>query len=427
MTSPEPVIVAENQKADGTGRSPRVGRLLAFLFPATTGLVAVYQGIQQILIPAQVAQLDPLHKVETLALMTTFVAITSMIGGPLGGALSDRTRSRYGRRAPWIVVTSVASGVLMIAMGYAGNLLLLGVVYAALWLTVNMYAGTITALLPDQVPEERRGFAASLIGLATPIGVLVGVQVAGLVSSTWGYTIIAIVLVVTAVALAIGAREGSSIGLPARPKRNAAGLLTAVGNFFSGFVDRDFRLAFISRFLFFLSYATVTGFLYFTLSDYVGVGNIPNHNVGAAVATLTSVLVIGWVVVATFCGWLSDKLKRRKLFVGISSVGLALTMFIPIVSPTWTGMIVYSLFAGVFIGTFFAVDLALMSLVLPNKLSEGRDLGILGVATGLPTILAGALAGLLITIFGGYTALYAFGAISALSSGVVVFFIRKVR
>ena len=32
------------------------------------------------------------------AIMTTFVAITSMIGIPLGGALSDRTRSRFGRR-----------------------------------------------------------------------------------------------------------------------------------------------------------------------------------------------------------------------------------------------------------------------------------------------------------------------------------------
>ena len=82
---------------------------------------------------------------------------------------------------------------------------------------------------------------------------------------------------------------------------------------------------------------------------------------------------------------------------------------------------------GVFIGTYFAVDLALMSLVLPNKLQEGRDLGILNVAVGLPTILSGLIAGAIITFLGGYASLYVFGAICAVVSGVVVLFIRKVR
>jgi MFS family permease len=431
MTNPEPLIVTKLEAAatstPSADKPPRIGRLLAFLFPATTGMIAVYQGIQTILIPGQVEHLDPAHKVGTLAIMTTFVAITSMIGIPLGGALSDRTRSRLGRRTPWILGTAAVSGVLMIAMGYAGNILLLAVLYTALWLTSNMYQGAVTALLPDRVPEARRGLAASLIGLATPIGILVGVAVAGAAGPTYGYLIIAIVLVVTAVALAFGAREGSSLALPPQPKRETVGLLPAIGNFLSGFADRDFRLAFVSRFFLSLAYATASGFLYFTLSDYIGTDNVPNHDVPAAVVTLTFVLVIGWVLVATFGGWLSDRLQRRKLFVAIAAVGLAITMFIPIISPTWTGMLVYSVFAGIFIGTYFAVDLALMSLVLPNKLSEGRDLGILNVATGLPTILSGAIAGLLITFLGGYAALYVFGAVCALISGVVVLFIRKVR
>jgi MFS family permease len=102
-------------------------------------------------------------------------------------------------------------------------------------------------------------------------------------------------------------------------------------------------------------------------------------------------------------------------------------MFVPIVLPTWNGMLIYSVLLGVFIGTYFAVDLAIMSLVLPNALQEGRDLGILNVAVGLPTILSGALAAGIITFLGGYTSLYLFGAICALASGIVVLFIKKVR
>ncbi|BDZ49597.1 MFS transporter [Frondihabitans sucicola] len=427
MTNPDPLIVTTVEEAVASEKPPSVGRLLTFIFPATLGLIALFQGIQQILIPSQVAQLDPAHKVGVLALMTTFVAITSMIGIPLGGALSDRTRSRFGRRTPWILGTGVVSSVLMIAMGYSGNLVLLAVLYTALWLTSNMYQGAVTALLPDRVPEARRGLAASIIGLATPIGLLVGVAVAGAAGPFWGYVIIALVVAVTALLLVFGIREESSVDLPPQPKRESGTWIASVGHFLHAFADHDFRLAFISRFFLSLSYATATGFLYFTLSDYIGTENLPGHSVTGAVTIVDVVLVIGWVAIATFGGWLSDKLQRRKLFVGIAAVGLAVTMFIPIISPTWTGILVFALFAGIFIGTYFAVDLALMSLVLPDKLSEGRDLGILNVATGLPTILSGAVAGLLITFAGGYAALYVFGAICALISGVVVFFIRKVR
>jgi MFS family permease len=409
-----------------TAKPPRFLRLMVFLLPATTGLIALFNGIQTILIPAQIEHIDPVHKVGDLAILATFVAITSMVGIPLGGALSDRTRSRFGRRTPWIVGTAIVSGVLMIALGFAGNLVLLGVLFTALWLTSNMYQGAMLAILPDRVAEERRGWAGSLVGLASPIGVLVGVQVASHVGQLAGYSIIAVVFIVTAIALVFGAREASSVDLP-RIERRTGNILKGAGEFLSAFRDHDFTLAFVSRFALFLSYATVSGFLYFTLQDYIGKANLPGGNPATAVATLLTVTVVAWVLVATFLGWLADRIKRRKLFVGIAAIGLAISMFIPIISPTWTGMLVFAVFEGIFIGTYFAVDLAVMTLVLPNKQQEGRDLGILSVAVGLPTILSGAIAGLIITFLGGYASLYVFGAIIAIVSGVTVMFIRKIR
>ncbi len=424
MTIPETPL-AEALTEVPAAKPPRIARLLTFLLPATVGMIALYNGIQSILLPGQVEAIDPVNKVGNLAIMATFVAITGMVGIPLGGALSDRTRSRFGRRAPWIAITALVSGVLMIAMGFTGNLFLLGVLFAALWLTSNMYQGALVAALPDRVPENRRGWAAALIGLATPIGVLVGVQVAGQAGPPAGYAILAVVFLVTAAAYLIGAREKSSVDLPL-PEKTARGFGN-VGEFLSAFRSRDYLLAFLSRFALFLSYATVSGFLFFTLSDYIGVDQLPDGDPGKAVATLLTYTVIGWVLVATVLGWVADKIDRRKLFVAIAAVGLAVTMFVPILMPTWTGMLIYSVGLGVFIGTYFAVDLALMSLVLPNKLQEGRDLGILNVAVGLPQILAGATAGLIITFLGGYVSLYIFGAIMAVASGVIVMFVKKVR
>jgi MFS family permease len=399
-----------------------LGRLLTFLVTAMSSMFAVFQGIQQILIPAQVATIDPVGKVGTLALLTTLAAIASMIALPAGGAVSDRTRSRFGRRAPWIVTMAVVSAALMVLMGVATALPLLAVAYMVLWFTANFYQGAAAAILPDRVPEGRRGLASALIGLGTPIGVLVGVNIASRVSQFWGYTIIGVILVVASLLFVVCAPEPSSVGmpLPERTRRDPR-------EFFAAFRSSDFTWAFVSRFGFFLSYFTVSGYLFYTLQDYIGIDEVPGGDVAVAVSTLTTITVLTWVVVATGLGWLADRLDRRKLFCGISAAGLAVALCVPIVSPTWTGMLVYAILSGAFIGTYFAVDLAVMSLVLPDKQNEGRDFGLLAVATGLPQILSSVIAGGLITFLGGYVALFAFGAICAVVAGVVIMRVRSVR
>jgi MFS family permease len=335
-----------------------LARLLGFMLVAIAALGADFNGIQGILIPGQVAALDPIDKVTNLAWLTTFAAIGSMIGIPLGGALSDKTSSRFGKRSPWIIGLSIVSGVLMIAMGFSTHLIALGMVYTVLWLVANMHQGALAAILPDRVPEERRGVASAVMGLGTPIGVLIGVNLASHIALRWGYAILAVFLMLASAALVLGARESSSLHA-LRPVDAAA--RRGPWSFFEAFKERDFLLAFISRFMLFMSYFTVAGYLYYTLSDYIGTQQIPDGNVAVAVSTLLSITVIVWVFVATFCGWAADKLDRRKLFVGISAMGLAASLIVPIVIPTWFGMKMYAVLSGAFIGTYYAVDLAVMS------------------------------------------------------------------
>ncbi|MGW6795236.1 MFS transporter [Streptomyces chartreusis] len=415
--------VAERKTPQSTHVTLR--RVLISLIIPTTAMYAMVNGIQQVLVPAQVEAIDAANKVGNLALLTTFAAIGTLIGIPFGGALSDRTRSRYGRRAPWIVVLSGISGVLMIAMAVSPNLLMLGIVYTVLWLVLNMYLGPLFAILPDRVPEDRRGFASSIVALGTPLGVFVGVQIASRTGAFWGYAVLAIVLFVSSLILVLSVREASTLDVVR--ERDVRTQRPSVWSFFEAFRSRDYTLAFASRFALFLSYYTVSGYLYYTMSDYIGTENLPGKNVAVAVSTLSTISVIAWILVATLFGWLADRLDRRKLFVGISAIALACSMLIPIFVPTWTGMVIYSVFLGISIGTYFAVDLAVMSLVLPNKETVGRDFGILSVATGLPLTMSGALAAGLITYFGGYAALYAFGVIASLISGVTILFIKSIR
>jgi MFS family permease len=102
-------------------------------------------------------------------------------------------------------------------------------------------------------------------------------------------------------------------------------------------------------------------------------------------------------------------------------------LLVPLFWLTWQGMLVYSACIGVSIGTYFAVDLAVMSMVLPDPDNQGRDFGILQAATGLPQVAASAIAGALITWFGGYPALFVFGIVAAIVSGILMLRIRSVR
>lgn len=420
--APDPIAAT----GEPTAPTNSLGRLLTFIFPATAALYALFNGIGQVVLPAQVEALDPASKIRNLALVTTVAAVASMIAIPTGGALSDRTRTRFGRRAPWLAVSTVASAILTVFMGLASSLATLVLAALLLWFAANFYGGVISAVLPDRVPVARRGIASAVIGLGTPIGIVLGVNLASRVSQLSAYSIFAIVLVIGAALFLVGAREQSSVDMP-RAVREPRTRGAAVRAFFAAFSHRDFRLAFFSRFGLFASYFTVSGYGFYTFQDYIGAENVPGGNIALAVSTTLTVSIGVWVVVASIAGWLADKLDRRKLFVGVSAIGMAATMSVPLLMPTWTGMLIYSALLGAFIGTYFAIDLAVMSLVLPSADDEGRDLGILQVATGLPQLLSPVVAGALITFLGGYTALFVFGALCALISGVLMLRIRSLR
>lgn len=73
-----------------------------------------------------------------------------------------------------------------------------------------------------------------------------------------------------------------------------------------------------------------------------------------------------------------------------------------------------------------AIDLALMTMVLPDPDAEGRDMAILAVAVSGPQIFSPAAAAAIIAAF-GYSALFGTGAAFAVLGGIAVLFIKSVR
>jgi MFS family permease len=404
-------------------------RLLWCLLPATTAAFALFNGVAQVLIPAQVQHIDPASKVANLALLATSSTLAAMIGLMVGGALSDRTYGRWGRRAPWLVLSAVAAAILLVVLGSRTSLPGVAAAYLLLWFTANIYLGALTPVMVDRVPENRLGLASGILGLGVPLGILVGVNSVARASQEVGYSLLAVLLVVTTALFVTCARESSSVRLsPTKaPVRDIAPATprTRLGAYFSSFRSADFTYAFLGRALILLSFNMLVSFQFYLLQDYIGVGNLPQHSPAVALGTLTMFQTGSWLIATAAAGWLADRLDRNKMFVGICSAGVAGAMLIPMLSPTWPAMIAFQTLFGIFFGTYYSVDLALISQVLPHKESAGRDLGIMNMAH-LSQLVAPGIAGALILRF-GYQALFALCMIAAAGGAVLVFRIRSVR
>lgn len=424
---------APNSSAADAQSAPDVPhrRLIGLFLLPSCAMYALFQGIQQILIPAQAEALDPGQKVANLALLTVLSSIGAVAGLLAGGALSDRTRGRFGRRTPWLVAMALISSILLVMMGQPLGLFALAGLYMMLWFSANFYQGVLTAVLPDRIPEERRGIASSIIGLGTPLGILLGVNMAARVEIPFAYGVIALALLAATAIFVIAAPEGRyDAPRPVRRGRIEQGViertLSFLSHFFGSFRHRDFMLAFVSRAMLFLAYFTISGYMFYILQDHIGTKNLPGADAKVATSILATVTTGVWIVTVAAAGWLADRLDRRKLFVAFCSIGMGGTMMIPIFFPTWEAIIVFKALSGFFFGTYMAVDLALMSLVLPDRDSQGRDMAVLAVATAGPQIMSPIIAGGIITWL-GYTELFLFGALMAIGGGFLTFFIRSVR
>ncbi len=404
------------------GEPIAVARLLAFLLPAAFALYANFQGVQLILVPAQVEAIDPTRKIGSLALLTVLCAIAGVAGLMAGGAVTDATRSRWGRRAPWLATMAAASATISLALGFQRRLASIAALYAALWFTLNFFQGAMLAVVPDRVPLEKRSLASSIIGVGAPIGVLIGVNIAAWATGEAGYAILAAMLLATTAAFVFFAREGAYRAAGASLRFGWRAALRSL----VAFRAHDFAVVFALRTTMFVAQFSINNYLLYILQDHIGASRLPAGSGQIAAGAVSSLRILVTVPTIFAAGWLAGRTARRKLFVQAYALAMAAASLVPIAASTWSGMLIFATLSGLAIGVYSAIDLDLMSHVLPDKNAAGRDLAMLVMAGAAAQLLAPAIGGGLIKLL-GYDALFLFGALGALAVGGSAFLLRSVR
>ena len=132
-------------------------------------------------------------------------------------------------------------------------------------------------------------------------------------------------------------------------------------------------------------------------------------------------------------GFLSDRLRRRRVFVLAAGLIFALGAVVMALASDLPVLFAGSLTSSIGLGLFAAVDQALVLDVLPERETEaGRFMGIIGFATSAPQSVAPLIAPAFLAIGAtatekNYTLLFVVGAICTVLSGLVVLRVKSVH
>ena len=187
----------------------------------------------------------------------------------------------------------------------------------------------------------------------------------------------------------------------------------------------DFAWAFISRFLFVLAYAFLVTYLAYYLLEKIGSAeaDVPQQ---IFLGTLVQSVVL--VAASLIGGRLTDRTGRRKIFVFAASVVYGLALFVIAIASDFDGFLVGMAISGLGFGMYFAVDLALVLDVLPDKDDAAKDLGVFNMASAVPFAIAPAIAPAILAIGGGsYGVLYAAAGLCAIIGAFAILPVKRVR
>lgn len=372
-------------------------------------------------IAVRITELAPGHE-EVLGYITGTAQLVYLVISPIIGIWSDRTRSRFGRRTPFIFLGSGIGLAGLVVIGLAPDLLIVGAGWVLGMSGWSIAGAAIQTLQADKLPEQQRGKVSALTGLMTQIAPVIGIGIAYAVSSST-FLIFLIPGLVGAVLLAllpIFKPEGSSRELVRGSDVTVRSIVASYG--FNVRKYPDFAWNWLGRFIFFIGLYFNTTFGTFFYAQRL---DLPVREVAGIVATIGMLGVVAAAAGALLGGFLSDKLKRRRLFVLLAAVLFVAGAVTEAFAWSLPQLIIGAVIMQMAIAVFATVDQAIIFAIIPDRSEAGRYMAVVSFAQKIPSAVAPLLASVVITIGAvgaekNYTILYLSGAVFALVGGLMI-------
>lgn len=362
----------------------------------------------------QVLGLAPLF----ISLMVSLSAVMGLIMNITWGIISDNTRSKYGRRRPFLLF-GVIAGISMIIFAFSIDLaggdimtayiicLILDVVFMGI--TSNAYYVCERSLIPDTVDSEKRGRANGIINNVGYIGLLVAISVflisdlifgqetpegtvIGQLGHIFALSIGGLSFILTGLIGFFFIKEKPVPELP--PKKKFFVELKEIMNIEQFKANKEFFKIVLALTVFRTGISTIMPFLFIWI-----------FALGLSTVELLIAVLVGFVflfLITSLLGKLADKHGRRKyipISIFIVSMGIIFAPFVKIWNTTNYPLVVFILPFMLVAVLGLATPMNAWSQDLIPEDKRGKYFGILNIIFTVSQIIGSIVGGLVTTYF----------------------------
>ena len=358
--------------------------------------------LSSIILPRVLETIDAASKESMLGIINAIGSVVALLSNVVFGTFSDHTRSRFGKRSPWIVAGGIVAGLGIGSIAFTRSQAMIIVLWCVAQAGYNMMLAPYVATMSDRVPDKFRGTISGFYGAGVAVGQTLGSFVgaklldrgsagifAGWMMGLAVFGLIGIIVVI------IWPREQSTQNI----RTAGTDARSILDSFRPPHSAPDFYFALAGRTLMMGGYWMINTYQLFIAQDYIFAGD-PNATTKSAtvIATMAVITLIVSLIAAVGAGPVTDLIGRRKLPVALASCLFAIGSLMPLIFRSPAGMFLFAGIAGFGYGVYNAIDQALNVSVLPNPDEAGKDLGILNLANTLSTVIGALLTSVIVII-----------------------------
>jgi MFS family permease len=380
--------------------------LLSFGFFASSLAWSIYNAYVPLLLEGLIAS------TTIIGFIMTIDNIFGVIFQPLFGKLSDNTRTRFGKRMPYIFVGIPVCAVAFTLIPKMNTLPSLMAILIIFTFVMSAWRSPVVALMPDLIPGPKRSQANGIVNLLGGLGSLIAFLVGGILFNIGGFSLpflmSAIVMIMALLVLVFFVREPKeAYEQEAESKETKVKLEKAE--------LKSLLLILFGVFFWFTGYNAVETFFTLYATNTLGM------TAGGATMTL-SFFSLTFLSFAVPAGFIGAKIGRRKaILIGLSGL---VVLFLPMIFIADIWVTRACLFLGGFCWAMVNINSLPMVVRISGASKIGTYIGYYYFFSFSSQIVSPILFGFIRDIVGHYRVLFLYSCIAFALAIVVLFFVK---
>jgi len=368
------------------------------------------------------------------------MALDNLIGviiQPIMGTVSDNTRSKYGRRIPYIIIGVICSAIFfaLIPTGFlpTGSLPILLIWMFFFGLSMGFYRSQAVALMPDFVKPQHRSKANAIINIMGGIGAIVAYTmglVSGAIGLQWIFIIASIIMVVALGVLVLTVNENDAYSYKllleteakegkVKEKKEKVGLIKSFKDILNE-EDKSTLFILLAIFAWFIGYQGLEAF--FSIYAATGANGILNQT-DAFASFMFNFVAIPFIIAAFPLSLLASRIGRKRC-IQIGLIIMILSMLIGFLVQTLTVTMIILVTFGVGWAFVNVNSIVIVWELAPSVKKIGTYTGLYYFFSVLAAIIGPGIVGGLRDLFGPGSLLLD-GLLFFVVAFILVFFVKR--